>query len=251
MSNGKKIKAIIEEEFIETKLQNDTKTTTSRRMDPNDRLYNTGFDRGIDFSDIKAALMMSYEETLGKINGLDENTKSYNSNERKLTNRLIYILVSMIQLLNGSRISEACKSFDMFIKNGTFDGKVLVKLSKSETTKYTDDGKEYKTKVRYRKIIFPIKWLENPVDKKDLLKIIKPYLEKIDKDILRKRVLDYLRKYHQCNTHSLRYAYINYMIYVQKNEPSLIAKHVGHSNLNQLIRYTQNKQADKLFDIDI
>lgn len=238
-------------ESSKIRVQSDTDANTSGRLDIDDRMYNTGFDRGIDFSDIKASLMMAYEETLGKINTLSESTKNYNSNERKLTNKLIYIIVAMIQLMNGSRISEACKAFQCFIDNDRFDKIVAVKLSKSETTKYKDDGESFKTKIRYRKLIFPTNWLENPVDKKDLIKIIKPYLEKIKEDILRKRVLDYLIKYHDCNTHSLRYAYINYMIYDQKNEPSLIAKHVGHSNLNQLIRYTQNKQADKLFDIDI
>ena len=77
------------------------------------------------------------------------------------------------------------------------------------------------------------------------------YIGKIPLDKIKKRVLDHLLKYYSCNTHSLRYAYINFMIYNQKNEPSLVAKHVGHSNLNQLIRNTQNKQADKLFDVDI
>lgn len=251
MSDDNDSKERTTEELPEIWYKDTTKTITTRRVDTNDKLYNTGFDRGIDFSDIKSSLITSYEETLEKINRLDEDTKNYNSNERKLVNKLIYILISMVQLINGSRISEACKSFEMFIKNSSFDGKVMVKLSKSETTKYTESGEEYKTKIRYRKLIFPIKWLENPVNKIDLLNVVKPYLKKIDRDVLRKRVLDYLRKYHNCNTHSLRYAYINYMIYDQKNEPSLIAKHIGHSNLNQLIRYTQNKQADKLFDIDI
>jgi integrase len=208
----------------------------------------TGFDRGIDFEDIKDDLIKAYKDTIKEINGFTENTKNYNANERKLVNRLIYIVTAMIQLINGSRISEACLAMEKFINSGDIDKRVIIKLSKSETTKYKDDGEEFKTKIRYRKLIFPKKWLEDPKDKFDLMK---KYLYIIKSSMLKKRVLDYLLKYHNCNTHSLRYAFINYMIYDQKNEPSLIAKHVGHSNLNQLIRYTQSKQSDKLFDIDI
>ena len=50
----------------------------------------------------------------------------------------------------------------------------------------------------------------------------------------KKRVLDYLLRYFECNTHSLRYACINYLIY-EKNLPlNTVAKLVGHVGLNQL-----------------
>jgi hypothetical protein len=41
------------------------------------------------------------------------------------------------------------------------------------------------------------------------------------------------------------------MLYVEKKEPSLIAKHVGHSSTAQIVRYTQRKESDKIFDMDI
>lgn len=235
-------------ERIEIRMQDDIIETNQRKLDVDDSTINTGFDRGIDFADIKEELMDSYECAIGLLNLLTEDNKHFNGNERKLVNRLIYILVSMVQLINGSRISEACDAFRSFLEKGDFDKKIVVKLAKSESIRYKTNGDKFKTKIRYRKLIFPQKWMDNPKDKIGLMQY---YIDKMEPDTLRKRVLDYLLKNHDCNTHSLRYAYINYMIYDQKNEPSLIAKHVGHSNLNQLIRYTQNKQADKLFDIDI
>lgn len=258
MEDEKRNKKSNKEERVEIRLQNanDIPVTDHRRHDIDDATYNTGFDRGIDFSEIKTKLITAYANTIKLLNVLTE--IEYNGAERKLVNRLIYILIAMIQLMNGSRISEACYAFCHFIENGDFDKRIVVKLAKSETTKYKDNGEQFKTKIRYRKIIFPLKWIPDTITprgergflSRNIIKI-QSYLDKIHPDSLKKRVLDYLLKYHDCNTHSLRYAYINYMIYDQKNEPSLVAKHVGHSNLNQLIRYTQNKQADKLFDVDI
>ena len=248
MENEKRDKKPNKEEHMEIQLQNtnDDDLTNHRRITIDDATYNTGFDRGVDFSEIKAKLITAYTDTIKLLNLLTD--VDYNGAERKLVNRLIYILIAMIQLMNGSRISEACNAFYSFIENGDLDKKIVVKLAKSETTKYKENGEQFKTKIRYRKIMFPKKWIDTPLKKLDRMQY---YIDKIHPESLKKRVLDYLLKYHNCNTHSLRYAYINYMIYDQKNEPSLIAKHVGHSNLNQLIRYTQNKQADKLFDIDI
>ena len=47
------------------------------------------------------------------------------------------------------------------------------------------------------------------------------------------------------NTHTLRYAYITYLIRKGYN-PSLIAKITHHSNLNYILTYTQRKQAEMI-----
>lgn len=250
MEDEKRNKKSNKEKRMEIRIQDDddVSLTGHRRIDIDDATYNTGFDRGIDFPEIKAKLIESYDATIGLLNLLTDENKHHNGCERKLVNKLIYILIALIQLRNGSRISEACKSFYHFIEDKGFDKRIVVKLAKSETIKYKPDGEKFVTPKRYRKIIFPSNWIDDPSDKIELMQY---YLDKIHPSSLKKRVLDYLLKYHECNTHSLRYAFINHMIYIQKNEPSLVAKLVGHSNLNQLIRYTQKKQADKLFDIDI
>ena len=54
-----------------------------------------------------------------------------------------------------------------------------------------------------------------------------------------------------CNTHSLRYAFINHMIYVENRPLPDIAKFVGHKNINQLVTYTQQKNCNKIFDLDV
>ena len=207
-----------------------------------------GFDRGIDFKEIKEKLIKEYLSTIKELEDLFTGDRYYNSKRRKLIHRLIYQLVSMVQLFNGSRISEACDAVSQFFIKGNPDEKIIVKIAKSESIKYNKDGNQYKTKARYRYLIFPKRWIEFPTNLKDTLET---YIAHIGNKALKKRVLDYLLKYHKCNTHSLRYAYINYMLYTEKKEPSLVAKHVGHSSMAQLVRYTQKKESDKLFDLDI
>ncbi|HMG17005.1 MAG TPA: hypothetical protein VK590_16220 [Saprospiraceae bacterium] len=208
----------------------------------------SGFDRGIDFKDMKEQLIKAYNRVFEELPLLDEDDRYYTSKKRKIMHKLIYIMVSMMQLFNGSRISEACIAFALLLGAVNIEDKVISKIAKSESIKYKKDGEQYTTKARYRYLIFPVKWIQFPIDiKEDLAFYVRHMLE----GTLKKRVLDYLLKYHNCNTHSLRYAYINYMLYTQKKEPSLVAKHVGHSSMAQLVRYTQRKESDKFFDMDI
>lgn len=205
----------------------------------------TGFDRGINFPEMKGKLIREYETLVDTINLMDKNDRYYITKRRKLMHRLIYCLIAMIQLRNGSRIIEACTALPLFLNKG-IDEKVVVKIAKSKSIKYKKDTKEkYETKARYRKMIFP-DWITLEFERDFIF-----YLGYIDKKRLTRRVLDFLLKYFKCNTHSLRYSFINYMLYEKKKEITLIAKFIGHSNVNQLVRYTQNLQADKIFDEDI
>ncbi len=208
----------------------------------------SGFDRGVDFKQKKGELIKAFESTVKDLDSLEEGDRYFTSKKRKIVNRAIYLLVSMIQLINGSRISEACTACVQFIESKNFDAKEIVKIAKSESIKYKKSGEKYTTKARFRHIIFPKKWI---TIEKSLVKDIEANLGDIEHSVLKKRVLDYLLKHHECNTHSLRYAFINYMLYEEKKEPSLVAKHVGHSSMAQLVRYTQKKEADKLFEMDI
>jgi len=203
-----------------------------------------GFDRGIDFKDMKKKLIVNYNFIVKFIDELNEDDKFYIRTRKKYLHRLIYNLIAMIQLRNGSRIVEACTALPLFLKNG-IDNKVIVKIAKSKSVKYKN-GEQYETKARYRKIIFPFKWITLKF-KKD----IEFYIKLIDESRLMKRVLDYMLKYFNCNTHSLRYAFINFMLHDQKKEMSIVAKAVGHVNVDQMVRYTQTKNVDKLMDEDI
>lgn len=207
-----------------------------------------GFDRGVDFKEMKEKLIKIYGDTILELENLYDQDRYYNSKRRKLIHRIIYLIVCMIQLFNGSRISEACEATSQFFITGDPDKKIITKIAKSESIKYKKTGEQYTTKARYRYLIFPKKWIEFPTNLKDT---VETYIAHINTTVLKKRVLDYLLKHHKCNTHSLRYAYINYMLYTEKKEPSLVAKHVGHSSMAQLVRYTQKKESDKLFDLDI
>lgn len=202
----------------------------------------TGFDRGVSYHEMKTKFIDNYNKLIQLIEELDPDDKWYTSKKRKLFNKLIYLIITIIQLANGSRISEACNAFKQFLEKGT-ENKVSVKIAKSKSVKYKKNGEKFITKTRYRNMQFPIKWI--PLNNIDDLK---DYFSKMKN--LTRCVLNYMLRNYQCNTHSLRYAFINYMLYDQKQQMSIVAKFVGHSNMNQLTRYTQNKEVDKLFDLD-
>lgn len=207
----------------------------------------SGFDRGLKFEKIKKKLIKNYKKIINTIRNLNPEDKHYVSKRRMNILRLIYNMIAMIQFRNGSRISEGVDAFIKFINEDNYDDKILVKIAKSKAQKQKKDGKKFITKERYRKMIFPMTWIK----KIKFLKYIKKYLKVIPHERLEKRVLDFLRTYFNCNTHSLRYAFINYMLYDKKKEMPLVAKFVGHSSVAQLVRYTQNIEADKIFNEDI
>lgn len=198
---------------------------------------NTGFDRGIDYENIKEKL----------ITAMNKLCEIYKEEEKKLTiSRLVYNTIALIQLKNGSRISEAVKAFMIFINKGIGD-KIIVRISKTGALKVMKSGQKKRSKVRYRKMMWP-KWISNDIY--DLLKNNKFIDDLIGVGTLKKRVLDYLARNFDCNTHSLRYACINFMINVKKIPINIVSKYVGHGNVQQMITYTQQKHVDEIFDLD-
>ncbi len=206
-----------------------------------------GFDRGVDYREMKDKLIEGTKTIISDIEKIVDESPKSQYKKLNLRRKYIYTVISIIQLRNGSRISEAVNAFELFLEKGhLLEDKVNVKIAKSKSTKYKKGGEKMKTKTRYRKIIFPLNWIDSIYD----IENIRGYLEDYEGNI-NKRVLDFLRMTYGCNTHSLRYAYINYMLYTEKKEMTVVAKFIGHSNINQLIRYTQCKESDKLFDIDM
>lgn len=212
-------------------------------MDEDEEKIDKGFDRGVDFVKMKDKLIS--ELGINHLKWLAEE----NEYEKKVTlNKLIYIMISLIQLRNGCRISEACEAIIKFIKSENLTKKVVVKIAKSEGMKYNNKTKEKNFhKARYRKIMLPLDWIEENIFEE--IRDAKPLALNVKGSLLRQRVRDYLFKNHECNTHSLRYACINYLIYEQKRPLNDIAKFVGHSNINQLVTYTQTINTDKIFDL--
>lgn len=202
---------------------------------------NRGFDRGIDYADMKELLTKNIESLYKKYT-IDKKPKKTDFS------RLVYAVISAIQLRNGSRISEAVKAFIQFIETG-IDKRVIVKISKSDGLKTMKDGTKQKKKARYREMMFPNKWFNDKIF--SLLKKSDQTRELINTGKLKKRVLDYLLNHMNCNTHSLRYAFINHMLYIVKRPAEDIAKFVGHIDTNMLTRYTQLKNCNQIFDLDL
>lgn len=203
-----------------------------------------GFDRNIDFLTIK-------EKFLKHIVKLHKNYIKPGTPREKhfIINKLCYMFIALIQLRNGSRISEACDALVEFYNNGDLNEKVVVKIAKSSGNKYNMHTKKLtEHKARYRKIVFP-EWIDQ-----DLFEFVmnnKDTITVMESHRLEKRVLDYMLKNFKCNTHSLRYSYINYMLTEKKIPMPTVAKIVGHTGVSQLVTYTQNKECDAVMDMKI
>lgn len=200
-----------------------------------------GFDRNIDLIEIKERLIKKLNELYEKQSNIDEPKKI-------IYNQICYIIIALLQLRNGSRISEAVNAFLKYMTKNDVDEKVIVKIAKSEGMKYDWKTKTKKMKKpRFRKIMFP----EDYIDLEIFYDIKDNHQDFciIEKLKICQRVRDYLLKYFNCNTHSLRYAFINYMLYSEKRNLADIAKFVGHTTVNQLVTYTQNKNIDQIFDL--
>lgn len=200
---------------------------------------NKGFDRDIDYTTIKNKFIDATKRYI------DEYYKYHSFMTLK---RIAYLIIACIQLRNGSRISEAVKAFVLFCKVGK-DKRAMVKISKSDTSRIGKDGKKRKAKARFRELMYPDTWIVDKIF--DDIKNNKSLMTFINNKQTKKRVLDYLSNNFECNTHSLRYAFINYMIYEKKRPLNDVAKFVGHVNTNQLTTYTQIKNTNKIFDIDM
>lgn len=197
-------------------------------------LIRKGFDRDIDFGPMKEQLITEYTNQ----------TKTYLESRyvKQSGCRVIYILIALIQLRNGSRISEAVNAFKLFMANGIKD-KVIVKIAKSSGPDNIG--------TRYRKMMFPDGWIDGSNIEVILNKLKTTHSKLLESNDIRKNVLTFMLRWFESNTHSLRYAFINHMIYEHKQQLTNVAKFVGHKNLNQLVTYTQHKNCEKLFDMNI
>ncbi len=196
----------------------------------------TGWDKGVDYRDI-------FPQLVSKYHALKEiKATRYNINKR------IYLLIALIQLKNGSRVSEACDAFTYMLAKG-FQKTATVKIAKSESKKSRklDNGEkeQFTTKARYRTMTFPQEWIKiTDIDKIAEMTNHLPAIQRLETC-----VNNFLARNYKINTHSLRYSRINYLINVEKTPLNLVAGSVGHKGLGQLVTYTQNKEIDKLHDL--
>ena len=184
------------------------------------------FDKKLDYETIK-------QEIDNKLSQLFSDLENdYNEHKVKA---LSNCTIALIQLTNGSRISEAIKTTAFFVKNPSKNS-THIKISKR---------KDKVTRVMKLPININSKILS-------LISVVfKQYDIQDEKDLakLSSKVRTYLYdNFNKINTHSLRYALINYLS-VKKLVPlNLVSKIVGHKNLNQLITYTQNHLAEDVLD---
>jgi integrase len=137
-----------------------------------------------------------------------------------------YDVVLLVQLRNGSRIGEAIEAVKEFCNTKAITVRVKVEKHRGTDTRLmvlpeelrNSEGRDYLAQACLR-----LSKVKNP------------------KDSMR----DYCRRTYGFNTHSLRYAFITYML-SKGVSPSFIAKMTGHKNLSYILHYTEVKTAEDL-----
>ena len=148
-----------------------------------------GFDRDIDLMPMKNQLITEFYKQLyiyftGKYNMRAEKT-------------LIFLIIELIQLRNGSRITEAINAFKNFSKEGvSTNDKTIVKICKSDGLKIVYDRfsktrREIICDARYRKMMFPTTW----IDCGDLSVLIKDLAESQQELLNNTRLRNIIYKY--------------------------------------------------------
>jgi site-specific recombinase XerD len=158
------------------------------------------WDRGLDFEN-------TYAKLLRHMSRAKPPAKCYDA-------------ILLIQLRNGSRVSEAVRAFLQFLRAKSLE--VEVEVSK-------------KRKREKRLMVIP----------SELLSVVSPCFDLRDAEErkLVDRVKNYCRYTYGFNTHSLRYAFITYLLRMGVS-PSIVAKITRHSRLEYIQRYTQEKVAE-------
>jgi hypothetical protein len=161
------------------------------------------WDKGVDYE-------TAYTKLLRKIGTVkDNNTKCY-------------LMICLIQLRNGSRVSEAIRGFKEWVKTNKTE--IYVRVSK-------------KKRHEERLMIIPQEILNYRLYCVDLIDI--------EDKVLRDRVRATLHYYFKWNTHSLRYAFITYLLRNNVN-PAIVSKIVKHSRLDTLLKYVQVKESERI-----
>ena len=135
-------------------------------------------------------------------------------------------VILLIQLRNGARIGEAIEAAKAFCETKAAAVRVRIEKHKEGDTRLMvlpeelrgKEGREYLAQACLR-----LAKVKNP---KSAVKV-------------------YCKATYGFNTHSLRYAYVTYLLSKGVN-PSLVAKITGHKNLSYILHYTQLKTAEDI-----
>ena len=142
-----------------------------------------------------------------------------------------YDAVLLLQLRNGARISEAIRGFLAYLRGEAKyhprSRKLVVQVQVSK-----------KKKPEERLIVIPEELKDMDLSECKALMGEDPLR-------LKRRIEQYARDKYGFNTHSLRYAFITYLL-IRGVNPSIVAKITRHSRLDFILRYTQEKAAEDL-----
>lgn len=158
---------------------------------------------------------LDYEETYHKI--LSHLNRTRNPKD----------VVLLIQLRNGSRVGEAIEALREFCETGKTEVHVRVEKHRDPRDQRLMVLPEELRKGQGRVVLeSACSWLAGVESPKDAIK-------------------SYCRRTYGFNTHSLRYAFVTYML-KRGVSPTIIAKITGHSTLEHILHYTERKTAEDL-----
>ena len=142
--------------------------------------------------------------------------------ERSRGKTRCYLAIALIQLRNGARISEAVRGFKQWLMSGNQELHVLVSKKKRPETRLLIIPKEL-----------------------DPIRLECLDMSGVSDQKLKKGVQNALYRLAKLNTHSLRYAYITYLLRAGVN-PALVSKLIRHSKLDTLLHYVQDKASENV-----
>ncbi len=157
----------------------------------------------IDFNDILRKIKINLEIQYKK---LESGTGS------KLDiKRFLYYSIALLQVTNGLRSSEAIKCLQIFLKKKEKEISIIAGKSKLE------------------------RWVIIPPILFDYYNELKKYGE-ILKNVRKQSYYNFIKNNLGVNPHSLRYAFINYMI-SKGIEPEKLVVYMGYSSFKHMINY--------------
>jgi integrase len=143
-----------------------------------------------------------------------------------LSSRSPYDVVLLVQLRNGSRVGEAVEATVRFCKAG--QDQVLVRVEKHR------DGDQ-------RLMALPEELRSS--EGRQLLSEACAALSALRNPKAAVKV--YCRRAYGFNTHSLRYAFVSYLL-KKGVSPSIVAKITGHRSLDHILHYTEVRLAEEV-----
>lgn len=181
---------------------------------------------------------LSFEEIVKLVETEYDNTKQlvYRRRElslpfKKLLKRMAYLAVLLIQIRNGCRVGEAVEALQKFIssKERVVYVRVEKKWKKDKETKET-----IPLNIK-RRVVRPSKLTDDDLD---LIASV---------EVKKHNVVSWASNRLGINTHAIRHAFITHAAKRGIN-PSLIAKIIKWNDLQVLLEYIREEEADEMLD---